>query len=269
MMGKQTSRFGGRWELKVNGRCPPAKEQVTIDRFRLGGENIIKVIYLKKIVDENIIDIVPFKSGFVYAKKESDENGSVRAAFYCYNAQTRKVEAVRRSAYMYTKFGEGYESIGEIVDNFIFCDTANLPVGGYSVILTPDSKMYLLDKEGKLEWTEELCYRESPVKGLTADDDCVWFVVPEKNSIVRFSPTAKKVYTRIGGNETTTFDDPVGVTKIGYNLYVSCANSKKIRKIDLQTYSIKDYKLFDEEVYKYFKIQGKEYVLLKSGFYAL
>ncbi len=224
---------------------------------------------MKKIVDESILDIIPFTYGFVYAKKETDASGNSRAAFYCYNAQTKKVEAVRRSGYLHTKFGENFEKIAEKIGNFIFCDAVNLPVGGTEVVLFPESKMCVLDENGDTVWEEELCYRESPVRGLTPDDDCVWFVVPEKNSIVRFSPTARKVYTRIGGNETTTFVDPVGVSKIGNFLYVSCAESKKIRKIDLQTYSIKDYKVFDEEVYKYFKLLGKEYVLLKSGFYML
>mgnify|MGYP006932857842 CR=1 FL=1 len=45
--------------------------------------------------------------------------------------------------------------------------------------------------------------------------------------------------------------------------------AKKIRKIDLQTYSIKDYKIFDEPVRKFFRVLGKEYVLLDSGFYML
>ena len=227
------------------------------------------MIFLKKIVDDSIIDIVPFTYGFVYAKKETDENGNVRAAFYCFNAQTQKVEAVRRSGYLHTKFGENFEKISQIVGNFIFCDCATLPTTGETVALFPESKMYFIDNDGSLIWDEELCYRESPVKGLAADDDCVWCVVPEKNAIVRFSPGAKKVYIRIGGNESTTFDDPVGVSKVGNALFVCCGNSKKIRKIDLQTYSIKDYRMFDEAVYKYFRVLGKEYVLLKSGFYML
>jgi len=224
---------------------------------------------LKKIVDDSIIDIVPFTYGFVYAKKETDENGNIRAAFYCFNAQTQKVEAVRRSGYLHTKFGENFEKISQIVGNFIFCDCATLPTTGETVALFPESKMYFIDNDGSLIWDEELCYRESPVKGLAADDDCVWCVVPEKNAIVRFSPSAKKVYIRIGGNESTTFDDPVGVSKVGNSLFVCCGKSKKIRKIDLQTYSIKDYRMFDEGVYKYFRVLGKEYVLLKSGFYML
>lgn len=224
---------------------------------------------MKKIVDDSIIDIVPFTYGFVYAKKETDEGGSTRAAFYCYNAQTRKVEAVRRTGYLHTKFGENFEKIAKEIGNFIFCDAVTLPVGGETVILTPQSKMYVFDKDGNTQCEENLCYRDSPVKGLAADDDCVWFVVPEKKSIVRFSPTAIKVYTRIGGNETSTFEDPVGVSKIGNFLFISCAESKKIRKIDLQTYSIKDYRIFDEPVYKFFRVLGKEYVLLKSGFYML
>ncbi len=224
---------------------------------------------MKKIVDDSILDIVPFTYGFVYAKKEVDEKGSARAAFYSYNAQSRKVEAVRRTGYLHTKFGENFEKITECVPNFIFCDAATLPVGGETVVTTSDSKMYVFDNQGNIMWDTPLCYRGSPVRGLAADDDCVWFVVPEKNSIVRFSPSLQKVYTRIGGNETTTFDDPVGVTKTGSFLYISCSNSKKIRKIDMQTYSVKDYRIFDEPVIKFFRMLDKEYVLLKSGFYML
>lgn len=223
---------------------------------------------MKKIVDDSILDIVPFTNGFVYAKKEVDESGNARAAFYCYNAQSKKVEAVRRTGYLHTKFGDNFEKIVESVPNFIFCDAVQLQ-NGQSVILTAESRMHVFEQDGSTQWEENLCYRDSPVKGLAADDDCIWFVVPEKNSIVRFSATAQKVYTRIGGNETTTFDDPVGVTKSGPFLYISCGNSKKIRKIDMQTYSIKDYRVFDEPVMKFFRIFGKEYVLLKSGFYML
>ncbi len=224
---------------------------------------------MKKIVDDSIIDIVPFTYGFVYAKKETDENGNARAAFYCFNAQTKKVEAVRRSGYLHTKFGEHFEKISKSVGNFIFCDVVTLPASGETVALFPESKMYYFDSNGDLIWDEELCYRESPVKGLVADEDCVWFVVPEKKSIVRFSPSTRKIYIRIGGNESSTFENPVGITKVGNMLYVSCADSKKIRKIDLQTYSVKDHRVFAEPVYKFFRILGKEYVLLDSGFYML
>ncbi len=224
---------------------------------------------MKKIVDDSIIDIVPFTYGFVYAKKETDENGNIRAAFYCFNAQTQKVEAVRRSGYLHTKFGEHFEKIASHVGNFIFCDCVQLPATQETVALFPESKMYFIDSEGSPIWSEDLCYRESPVKGLAADEDCVWCVVPEKNAIVRFSPSARKIYIRIGGNESTTFEDPVGVSKIGNTLYVCCAAPKKIRRIDLQTYSVKDYRMFDEPVYKYFKVLGREFVLLKSGFYMI
>lgn len=223
---------------------------------------------MKKIVDDSILDIVPFTYGFVYAKKEVDESGNARAAFYCYNAQSKKVEAVRRTGYLHTKFGDNFEKIVQSVPNFIFCDAVQLR-NGQSVVLSSESRMHVFDKDGNTEWAENLCYRDSLVRGLAADDDCIWFVVPEKNSIVRFSTTAQKVYTRIGGNETTTFDDPVGVTKSGPFLYISCGKSKKIRKIDMQTYSIKDYRVFEEPVLKFFKALGKEYVLLKSGFYML
>lgn len=224
---------------------------------------------MKKIIDSSVLDIVTFPSGFVFAKRQEFEDGSARAAFYCYNAITQKMEAVRRSAYLQCKFGENYDEIVKIIGNFIFCDCVRMSNTGEVVVLTPDSKMFYISKDGRLIWNEELCYRQSSVRDLSADDNCVWCAVPEKSCVVRFSPSVKKVYIKVGGVETSTFSDPIGVSKYMNSLYVSCGDSKKVRKIDFQTYCVKDYKVFDEPVYKYYRIHDKEFVRLKSGLYML
>lgn len=223
---------------------------------------------MKKIVDNSVLDVVAFPSGFVFAKREESPEGSI-AAFYCYNVAAKKMEAVRRSAYLQCKFGENYEQIAKTVGNFIFCDCVRMPNTGEVVVLTPDSKMFYISGDGQLIWNEQLCYRDAPVRDLCVDDNCVWCAVPDKASVVRFSPSVKKVYIRVGGTQTPTFSEPVGVSRYGNSLYVSCGTSNKIRKIDFQTYSVKDYKVFDEPVYKYYKIYDKEFALLESGLYML
>lgn len=223
---------------------------------------------MKKIVDSSVLDVVTFPSGFVFAKKEDSPQGS-RASFYCYNVLTRKMEAVRLSAYLQCKFGENYEKIVKIVGNYIFCDCVRMANTGEIVVLTPDSKMFYISKDGELIWNEELCYRDAQVRDLTADGNCVWCAVPDKASVVRFSPSVKKVYIRVGGAETATFSDPVGVSRYSNDLYVSCGGSNKIRRIDFQTYSVKDYRVFDEPVYKYYRINDKEFARLESGLYML
>lgn len=223
---------------------------------------------MKKIVDSSVLDVVAFPSGFVFAKREESPEGT-RAAFYCYNVVTRKMEAVRRSAYLQCKFGENFEKTVKLVGNFIFCDCVRMPNTGEVVVLTPDSKMFYISKDGELIWNEELCYRDAPVRGLAADDNCVWCAVPDKASVVRFSPSVKKVYIRVGGTETSTFSEPVGVIKYANGLYVSCGGMNKIRRIDFQTYSVRDYKVFDEPVYEFYKIHDKEFARLESGLYML
>ncbi|MBQ7579712.1 MAG: hypothetical protein IJU39_00195 [Clostridia bacterium] len=223
---------------------------------------------MKRIVDSSVLDVVAFPSGFVFAKKEESPEGA-RAAFYCYNVVTKKMEAVRRSAYLQCKFGENFEKIVGIVGNFIFCDCVRMPNTGEVVVLTEDSKMFYISAQGELIWNEELCYRDAPVRDLTVDDNCVWCAVPDKSSVVRFSPSVKKVYIRVGGAETRTFSNPVGVSKYANDLYVSCGELNKIRRIDFQTYSVKDYKIFDEPVFKYYKIHDREFARLESGLYML
>ena len=44
---------------------------------------------------------------------------------------------------------------------------------------------------------------------------------------------------------------------------------RKVRKINLNDYSVSDFRIFDEPVYKYLRSCGKEIVVLESGVYVI
>ena len=52
-------------------------------------------------------------------------------------------------------------------------------------------------------------------------------------------------------------------------LYVCNYESFKIRTVNLKDYTVKDYKTFDEPVYRYIKTNDRELVELESGVYML
>ena len=52
-------------------------------------------------------------------------------------------------------------------------------------------------------------------------------------------------------------------------MFICNVDSKKVRTISLKDYSVNDFRIFDEPVYKYLRSCGKEIVVLESGVYVL
>ena len=74
---------------------------------------------------------------------------------------------------------------------------------------------------------------------------------------------------RIGSKDSTSFNNPVSISKYGNELFICNKGSNKVRTINLNDYSVNDFRIFDEPVYKYLRSCGKEIVLLESGVYVL
>ena len=56
---------------------------------------------------------------------------------------------------------------------------------------------------------------------------------------------------------------------MGSTLYICNQASKKIRTLNITTNSVRDYRVFNEKVYKYINVASREFVWLQSGLYLL
>ena len=74
---------------------------------------------------------------------------------------------------------------------------------------------------------------------------------------------------RIGGDKSNTFDEPIAVAEYDGFLYISNPGANNIKRVSLEDYTVELYKQFDEAVYKYIKIEDKEFAVLDSGVYLL
>ena len=79
----------------------------------------------------------------------------------------------------------------------------------------------------------------------------------------------KKFSMRIGSKDSTSFNNPVSISKYDNELFICNKGSNKVRTINLKDYSVNDFRIFDEPVYKYLRSCGKEIVVLESGVYVL
>ena len=223
---------------------------------------------MKKLMDIDIADIVPYSRGIIVARKDVTKSGEEKIRHFTYDVKLEKADISTQSAYLLNKFGENYEAISENLDNRELCSAAVMP-NKHTAVVFSSGELGLFDEKGKLYWTGKLEYRNSPVCGVAVQGKYLWFAVPEANCVVRYSPLTEKIVLRIGGDSSTAFLNPVSIVNYDDILYICNYSSCKIRTIDLSDFTVSDYKEFDEPVYKYIRTNEREIVELESGVYML
>lgn len=223
---------------------------------------------MKKIMDIDIVDIIPFSKGVIVARKDTLKNGDVKISYISYDVKLEKPAQSTKGAYLLNKFGEKYAPIAEKLDDFISCDAAIMNSKHIAICYT-SGEIGLFDDKGTLYWTGDLQYKGSPVSGVAADGKYIWCTVPDNNCIIRYSPVTEKIVLRIGGDASTAFLNPVSISNYDDVLYICNYQSCKIRTVNLKNFTVSDYKEFEEPVYRYIKTNDRELVELDSGVYML
>ncbi len=221
-----------------------------------------------KIVSLDIVDLIAFPSGVLFVLKENLENGSVKVSFYSFDIATKSIATVTKNAYLLTKFGASYAPIAKQLGDYVSCDTAKL-WNGQTFIIYSTGEIGIFDEKGELLHTGDLKYKDLPARDVTTDNNYIWSVVPSGNMIVKYSLLQNRVVMRIGGDNTTTFSNPVAIEEYDGYLYVCNQDTCKIKRIRLSDFSVDEYKEFDEPVYKYLRVGTNEFVVLESGVYML
>lgn len=221
-----------------------------------------------RIVKAQVLDIIPLEIGFIYAQRAKLPNGQDTVAFFVYDQDGDRTLPVKIKTYLEAKFGFQYREIAKKLGNYIVCDAATLKSNGVITVFD-DGKMYIFDSDGSIAMEEDLVYQNCAIRSLALDGNCFWCVVPDRNSIVKFSPIEKRVLLRIGGGASMAFRRPLSISKNEDRLYVCCEYNNAVRTISLEDYSVKDYLKFSEPVKKFFKVGFMEYAVLDSGVYCI
>lgn len=223
---------------------------------------------MKSVFSGEILNITPFKKGFVFAAKGTNSDGKLVANFYGYDAVNDRFTHIKKSVFLKVKFGFEYEDIAAQLGDYVSCDVGFLPDGKVMAVF-PSGEYNVFNSDGSLNVSSQLSYHGSSVCDIAVDGQYIWCAVPDENAIVKYSPREGRILLRVGGGETTAFEKPCAVTLDGNTLYICNLASRKIRTLNIQTNTVRDYRVFTEKVYKYISVMGKEFVWLKSGLYVL
>lgn len=113
-------------------------------------------------------------------------------------------------------------------------------------------------------WASDLTYQGCEISGVAADGRQFWSVVPEKNCVVSYSVSHKKFSMRIGSLDSTTFQHPVSISEYDNELYICNTESRKIRKINLNDYSVSDFRVLMNLFISIFVLAEKKLLFLNQ-----
>lgn len=250
--------------------APTCNKQVIHCRIRLGGGSfsINGMCVLNNICSGEIIDLIPSQRGFLFSIKTANDAGRAMVVFRYYDQESGRVAELTKRQYIQIKFGPNGRLIADELGDFVTCEAAIFP--NLTVLaLYKNGKMAIFDSDGSVLAEKELIYRGCPASSPAIDGKYIWCVVPDINAIIRYSPQEDRVALRVGGGKIPAFGRPESLSIYIDKIYVCCPGLRKIRSVELSDYSVKDYLEFEQPVYKYCRVYGREYAVLSSGLYEL
>ena len=154
------------------------------------------------------------------------------------------------------------------MSDLVTCESALMGKSG-SAVIYPGGELGFFTKDGELSSTAQLTYHDNFARGIAMERDGFWSVVPNGNSVIKYSPRLRRVVFRIGSSTSSTFERPVHISRSESFLYVCNEQGCNVRSVNMETYAVKDHRRFAEPVYRYFRSAKREFAVLSSGVYIL
>ncbi len=223
---------------------------------------------MQKLFNADMLDIVPTDRGFMYACRETVDSGKEAAVFYDFDQDADAFEKIPVLAYIREKLGDNGTDIARNLGDFITCTILNLSAGTRAAAY-PDGTLKVFGAMGEIISESKVEYLGNPGISPAVNGADVWFAVPDSNAIVNYSIRYSRNEFRIGSPKERAFCHPTDVSVYDNKLFICNANSFKINTIGLDNYNMTDYYIFNEPVYKYFRVKEIEYAVMQTGVYSL
>ena len=223
---------------------------------------------MQKLFNADILDIFIVPTGFIYACKENSKSGEDIVSFFEYSTKKDEFKRIPVNKYISEKYGESGFAFAKQLGDFVTCNIHTV-TDDTNIAAYDNGTVIVFDNEGIISKTLKVTYKNHPAVSPEPNGRDLWMAVPEANAIINYSLKYGRIEFRIGSAKEKTFSHPTGISIYDNYLYVCNASSFKIRTVGLESYSVKDYRIFNEPVYKYIRTEKSEYVMLDSGFYEL
>ncbi len=222
---------------------------------------------MKKIFEGEVYEVVPQVGGIVFSYCKSVVDDQLLVSYKMLSVDTGVMTDVAKNIYLLSKYGSNYRAAVSRSDNYITAKTLVLPSGSVFVC-TDTGAASLVDGDGSVAWAGELKYRGFAPSDIAIYKDALWACYSEAGVLLRFNLNTMREELRIGGTNSP-FDKPRDIFIDGDTAVITNFGSKKLLKVDLNSFTVAEYRQFDEPVYSYVKVKNYEFLLTESGLYLL
>lgn len=222
---------------------------------------------MERVFSGKVYEVVAQPDGIVFAYCKSAEDDMALVAYKMISLETGILSDVTKNIYQLSKFGSNYRSATQFCVNYVTARSIVMP-NGRAFFCTEDGGAFLLDGDGLPIWTGELKYRGEKPSDIALYKNAIWACYKKAGVMIRFNINTMREEIRIGG-ANSPFDAPIGIFIDGDTAVISNEGSNKLVKVDLNSYTVSDYKEFTESVYGYVRVKKYEFILLESGIYVL
>ncbi len=222
---------------------------------------------MKRIFEGKIYELISKSDGIVfpYQKAVVDEGDIVW--YKMYSLENSLMADVSEAIYWNIKFGSNYDVAVDLCKNFVAEKAVMLP-NGRLLMVNLNGQVFIIDPDGMINIGGEIKYRDEAPSAIAFYKNSIWASFKEHNVLIRFNINTMRAELRIGG-KTSPFDCPEDIFVEDEFAFVCNSGSKRLIKVNLESYSVEDHYGFEEPIHSYVKSGNKEFVLLDSGLYII
>jgi len=211
----------------------------------------------------NVVDVAANGQAIAYAQRDTKADGSVFASFYLCDWGSLQCRPITEGAFLQLKYGEIGGYVAESLVEYFTCRAARLPDGGCAV-LRADSVLRLFRPDGRVGASFELEYQGCDAYDIACDGTDLWFTVPARGALVRFSLQERDMVMRVGGHGV--FPRATGVTRAQNALWVCCVH--EVKSLLLPDLELGERIYLGDLLEKFFVVFGRRFVWMGGTLYA-
>ncbi len=222
---------------------------------------------MKQIYDTQALQVLPCQNGFIFVIKQEEVEDKAVITYKLLDLERMTMAASTRNVYLLTKFGNHFQKFDENPESFLGVNTLFFP-DHRLLVCQPDGACSVYSSDGVLRYQGSLAYKDQGPDSITLGDNCLWASYPQEGAVIRYGLQNLRPELRIGGG-SSRLPTPTGLMYLHDRLLFCSPSEKKIFQLNPVEYDLEEYHTFSQPVYRFYKYNSHELVVLDTGVYKL
>lgn len=222
---------------------------------------------MKPVFFGEVYEVLTQPNGIIFSYCSETTEDHVVVSYKMVSFDTGRMTDVTKNIYQLSKFGSNYRAVTSLCCNYVTAHAIPL-TNGKVFMVEEDGKAMLFNTDGMPVWTGEMKYHGNAPADIAVYKNTLWACYAQNNVLLRYNLNTMREELRIGG-ERSPFREPHHLFIDGDEAIVSNTGSNQLIRVDLNHYTVREEKTFEEPVYGFVQVKDYAFALLPSGLYYL